>query len=314
MIRWLTVALGFLVAQSALAPSPARAQEADQAADETTGQTVDLIDVAMARRELSTLVGALQAAGLVGVLQGEGPFTVFAPSNEAFDALGAELDVLLAPSGRDALVALLTYHLAPGRVVSADVSAGELATVHGDELRLSVEDDGTVRVGDARLLATDVPASNGVIHVIDAVVRPESLPPPIPAPTLLQVARAEGFSTLAAAVEQAGLADTLIGEGPFTMFAPTDAAFAALGDEALASLLEGENRAKLGAILTYHLVPGAVPGRDVVKGRYTTVQGTDLKVKVKRGSTVLDGRAAVLRTDLQATNGVIHGIDTVLVP
>ena len=98
------------------------------------------------------------------------------------------------------------------------------------------------------------------------------------------------------------------------MFAPTDAAFAALGDEALASLLEEENRAKLVAILTYHLVPGAVPGRDVVKGRYTTVQGTDLKVKVKRGSTVLDGRAAVLRTDLQATNGVIHGIDTVLVP
>jgi uncharacterized surface protein with fasciclin (FAS1) repeats len=128
----------------------------------------------------------------------------------------------------------------------------------------------------------------------------------------------EDFSTLLEAVGAAGLAETLSGEGPFTVFAPTDAAFAALPEETLQSLLEPENQDQLTGILTYHVVPAEVPASEVMPGDVETVNGADLTVSVEDGTVVLeDGQgneAMVTQTDIEASNGVIHVIDAVLLP
>ncbi len=133
-----------------------------------------IVDVASGNPDFSTLVAAVSAAGLVETLQGEGPFTVFAPTNAAFAALPAGLvDKLLLPENKDTLVAILTYHVVSGQVLAADVAAGDVASVQGENITVSV--DGGVKVNDANVVATDVMASNGVIHVIDAVILPPSL-------------------------------------------------------------------------------------------------------------------------------------------
>jgi uncharacterized surface protein with fasciclin (FAS1) repeats len=134
----------------------------------------DIVAVASANPAFSTLVAAVSAAGLVETLQGPGPFTVFAPTNDAFAALPAGLvDALLLPENKDALVQILTYHVVPGRVLAADVTAGDVPTVQGTNLTITT--DGGVKVFDANVIQTDVLASNGVIHVIDQVLVPDGL-------------------------------------------------------------------------------------------------------------------------------------------
>ncbi|MEY3805593.1 MAG: hypothetical protein RIR69_405 [Actinomycetota bacterium] len=133
-----------------------------------------IVDVASANDDFSTLVTALGAADLVETLQGDGPFTVFAPTNAAFEALPAGLvDKLLLPENKDVLVAILTYHVVAGEVMAADVTAGDVASVQGENI--TVTTDGGVKVNDANVVTTDVEASNGVIHVIDAVIVPPSI-------------------------------------------------------------------------------------------------------------------------------------------
>jgi uncharacterized surface protein with fasciclin (FAS1) repeats len=133
----------------------------------------DIVALASATPDLSTLVSAVQAAELVETLQGEGPFTVFAPTNEAFEAVGqSTLDELLAPEGKEQRTDILTYHVVPGELMAADLEDGqELETVQGATLRVSVEGD-TVKVGDATVASADVDAANGVVHVIDTVLMP----------------------------------------------------------------------------------------------------------------------------------------------
>ena len=145
-------------------PTPTPSAEAAQ----------DIVALASATPELSTLVSAVQAAELVETLQGEGPFTVFAPTDEAFAAVGQDtLDTLLGPEGKDQLTDVLTYHVVSGELTAADLEDGqELTTVQGATLPVSVDGD-QVRVGDATLAMADVEASNGVVHVIDAVLLPE---------------------------------------------------------------------------------------------------------------------------------------------
>ena len=134
----------------------------------------DIVAIASANEDFSTLVAAVSAAGLVETLQGEGPFTVFAPTNAAFDALPAGLvDKLLMPENKDVLVKILTYHVVSGAIMAADVTAGEVPTVQGESITVTV--DGGVKVNDANVTATDIVASNGVIHVIDAVILPPSV-------------------------------------------------------------------------------------------------------------------------------------------
>jgi uncharacterized surface protein with fasciclin (FAS1) repeats len=135
----------------------------------------NIVEIAVGNPDFSTLVAALQAAGLVDALAGEGPFTVFAPTNAAFAALPAgTLDMLLLPENKDKLAAILTYHVVPGKVMAADVvTLTEATSLEGDSIAISVS-DGAVMVDGANVVATDIEASNGVIHVIDAVILPGS--------------------------------------------------------------------------------------------------------------------------------------------
>lgn len=133
----------------------------------------DIVDTAVSAGQFKTLVKAVQEAGLVDTLKGDGPFTVFAPTDEAFAKLPAgTLEVLL--KDKDKLVAVLTYHVVPGKVMAAQVKPGQVKTVQGQPLTLSAS-YGTVMVNNARVVKTDIIASNGVIHVIDTVVLPQEL-------------------------------------------------------------------------------------------------------------------------------------------
>jgi uncharacterized surface protein with fasciclin (FAS1) repeats len=133
----------------------------------------DIVDTAVSAGQFNTLASALEAAGLVDTLKGEGPFTVFAPTDEAFANLPAgTLDSLLKPENRDQLTAILTYHVVPGKVMAADVvGLSEAGTVNGQAIDIEVDGD-TVKIDGASVVATDIAASNGVIHVIDAVILP----------------------------------------------------------------------------------------------------------------------------------------------
>ncbi len=156
------------------AAAAAESSVADEAMDEEAAGTI--VDVAVEAGSFETLVAAVEAAGLAETLSGEGPFTVFAPTDEAFAALPEGLvDALLLPENQEALTAILTYHVLDGEVLAADVTAGDVPTLEGEDITISTDDG--VMVNDATVTATDVMASNGVIHVIDAVLVPPSIDP-----------------------------------------------------------------------------------------------------------------------------------------
>ncbi len=165
-----------LVVVPALAHNHGSDKEGSIAMEEKEGsmamEASDIVSVAVEAGDFETLATALEAANLVETLQGDGPFTVFAPTDEAFAALPeGTLEQLLDPENIDQLTAILTYHVVPGMVTSADIEPGDVETVQGSTVELTVE-DGTVMVNDATVVAADVKASNGVIHVIDTVILP----------------------------------------------------------------------------------------------------------------------------------------------
>ena len=278
----------------------------------------DIVDTAVADGRFTTLVAAVQAAELVDTLKGEGPFTVFAPTDDAFAALPeGTLDSLLLPENKQALTDILLYHVVSGEVMAADVTALTSATtVLGKDVTVKV-DMGNVYINEAQVVITDIATSNGVIHVINAVL----LPPADEAAmeeknTIVDIAVADGrFTTLVAALTAADLVETLSGEGPFTVFAPTDDAFAALPAGTLDTLLLPESKQALTDILLYHVVSGKVMAADVVTlSGATTVLGKDVTITVKDGNVFLNDTVQVIITDIEASNGVIHVIDAVLLP
>ena len=284
-------------------------------ATEAPVEASDIVDTAIADGRFTTLVAALQAAELVDALKAEGPFTVFAPTDDAFAALPeGTLDSLLLPENKQALTDILLYHVVEGKVMAADVTGLKSATtLLGKDVAVKV-DMGNVYINDAKVIITDIETSNGVIHVVDAVI----LPPTEEAAssTIVDIAVADGrFTTLVAAVTAADLVETLSGEGPFTVFAPTDDAFAALPEGTLDSLLLPENKQQLIDILLYHVVSGKVMAADVVTlPSATTVLGKDVTITVKDGKVFLNDTVEVIITDIEASNGVIHVIDAVLLP
>lgn len=269
-------------------------------------KALDIVDTAAGNKDFSTLVTAVKAAGLVETLKGKGPFTVFAPTNAAFAKIDPKaLEALI--KDKAALTGVLTYHVVPGSVTAADVVKLNFAdSVNGQ--RLPISSKMGVTVGAAKVTTTDIKCSNGVIHVIDAVLMPETK-------DVVGVAAGAGqFNTLAKLIEAAGLTSTLQGAGPFTVFAPTDAAFAKLPKETVDSLLKPENKAKLAAILTYHVVPGRIFSDQAVKaGTAKTVQGQSVTIAVKEGKAKVND-ANLVKTDINASNGVIHVIDSVILP
>lgn len=269
----------------------------------------DIVDTAVSAGSFKTLVAAVKAAGLVETLKGPGPFTVFAPTDEAFAKLPkGTVGELLKPENRKKLQAVLTYHVVPGRLKAADVSKLTGAkTVQGQSVAITADRSG-VTVDGARVVSADIAASNGIIHVIDSVILPADKD------IIDTAAGNESFSTLVAAVKAAGLVDTLKGPGPFTVFAPTDEAFAKLPEGTVASLLKPENKDQLTAVLTYHVVPGKVMAADVVKlSSAKTVNGKPVAVKVSDDGVMIN-KAKVVATDVETTNGVIHIVDSVLLP
>jgi len=278
----------------------------------------DIVDTAIADGRFTTLVAAVQAAELVDTLKGEGPFTVFAPTDDAFAALPAgTVDELVKPENKQKLTDILLYHVVSGSVMAADVTAlTSAATVLGKDVAVKV-DMGSVYINEAKVIITDIATSNGVIHVIDAVLLPPSDDAMMEEKnTIVDIAVADGrFTTLVAAVTAADLVETLSGEGPFTVFAPTDDAFAALPAGTLDSILLPENKQQLTDILLYHVVSGKVMAADVVTlTSAPTVLGKDVTVTVKDGKVFLNDTVQVIITDIEASNGVIHVIDAVLLP
>jgi len=273
-------------------------------------QEQNLVQLAGETESLSTLVTAIEAAGLGETLSGEGPFTVFAPTNEAFAALpDGTLEMLLKPENKESLAAILKYHVVSGAVMSTDLSDGQTAkTVQGEKVVIKTE--GGVSVNGAAVTAADVSASNGVVHIIDEVILPPSMQPK----NIVQLAMAnEELSTLVAAVKAAGLVNTLSGKGPFTVFAPTNAAFEALPEGTLEALLKPENKDQLTAILTYHVVPAKVMSSDLSNGQTAaTVQGENVTVNLTDGVKI--SGANVVAADVDASNGVVHVIDQVILP
>jgi transforming growth factor-beta-induced protein len=270
-----------------------------------------IVDIAAGNPDFSTLVAAVLAADLAKALSGAGPFTVFAPTNEAFAKLPAgTLESLLLPENKQALTDILLYHVVSGSVLAADVvNLSEAETLLGKNVNIKV-DMGNVMINEATVVATDIIADNGVIHVIDSVILP-----PADLADIVDTAVADGrFTTLAAALGAADLIETLKGEGPFTVFAPTNDAFAALPEGTVESLLLPENKQALTDILLYHVVAGKVMAEDVVTlTEAETVLGQNVSIKVDMGKVYINDSEVII-TDIETSNGVIHVIDAVLLP
>ena len=307
-----------------VAPEPTRMPEPTAVpTEEPMPQTI--VDLAVADGRFTTLVSAVQAAGLVDTLKSEGPFTVFAPTDEAFAALPAgTLDSLLQPENKQQLTDILLYHVVPSKVMAADVAGldGKSAgtALEGQSIDIKVDMGNVYLNENTKVLITDIEASNGVIHVIDSVMLPPSDEAMSEEPMdIVDTAVADGrFTTLVAAVQAAGLVDTLKSEGPFTVFAPTDEAFAALPAGTLDSLLQPENKQQLTDILLYHVVPGKVMAADVVgldgQSAETALEGKSINIKVDGDKVILNDTVNVILTDIETSNGVIHVIDAVLLP
>ena len=252
-----------------------------------------------------SLVAALTHANLVTTLQGTGPFTVFAPTDQAFIDAGIDLADFDTPEENDTLTDILLYHVVSGSVASSAVTDGMIATmVNGDKAKFGVN-GATVTIGDATVTSADVQASNGIIHVIDKV-----LMPPVDIPSVAQTTGIH--NSLVAAVIQADLLTTLEGTGPFTVFAPTDQAFIDAGID-LATLDTPEGKQTLADILLYHVVSSEVPSSAVTECMSAdAANGQPLAFTVDGGVMVND--ANVTMADVIASNGLIHVIDKVLTP
>lgn len=281
----------------------------DKDDDNMDAMEKDIVETAVADMQFSSLVAALVKADLVGALKGDGPFTVFAPTDEAFEQLFIDLGI----TGLDELSAadlapILLYHVVSGNVMSTDLSNGYVATLSsgpGDNsLNLLVDADNIMLNGDVSITSADIETTNGVIHVINKVLLP---------PTVVDLAiDNSNFSTLVAAVLKAELAETLSGTGPFTVFAPTNAAFDDLFTALEVTGIDQLTKEQLIPILQYHVVAGNVRSTDLSTGSVTTLNG-DIDINVGMSVTI-NTDANVVATDVQGSNGVVHVIDKVLVP
>lgn len=279
--------------------------------------TKNIVEVASANSAFSSLVTAVSTAGLVDALSGDGPLTVFAPTDDAFAKLDPATlnDLLTNPDSLPALSNILQYHVVPGRITSdmlgLDVVSllkgatvnGYVEMLNGDDVRVDVTPFGLMLNGSAMVTQADLKVGNGVIHVIDEVL--------LPPMDIVDTAVAAGFSTLVTAVQAAGLEGALRGEGPLTVFAPTEDAFAALGDT-LNDLIA--NPTLLADILAYHVVDGEVYSANVAAGPVTMLNGDEANISVSEDGMLMINDATIVTTDIVTSNGVIHVIDTVILP
>ena len=297
-------------------------------------QPQNIVQTAQAAGQFHTLLSLLDQTGLTATLEGPGPFTVFAPTDAAFAKLPqSTLDALAADPAT--LKKILLYHVVSGAVSSqAAAAAGSATTVEGENVTFTSTPGGGLQVDGANVVAANIQASNGVIHAIDTVLTPPSLAPaPVPQ-TIVDVAEASGqFTTLVKLLHATGLDTVLEGAGPFTVFAPTDAAFARLPASTLSAL--AADPALLKQVLLYHVVSGRLLAADLARAhRVQTVEGDDVWISSQCGplgwfarrlpwwvrwhggtcSAIRVNDANVVSQDIAASNGEIQAIDTVLMP
>ncbi|GFR92079.1 fasciclin domain containing protein [Elysia marginata] len=276
---------------------------------ESESADADRIPEVAAKLGLDKLVSAVVDAGLKETLESEGPFTVFGPSNEAFDNLPEWAKKEIA--NVTILAEILKFHVLSGKVESKSLTNDlQVATEDGQNLRINLYDVDKKRVATAQcapidLSRVDQAASNGVIHVVDAVLIPPY------GDINATVAACPVFETLETAIQVAGLHKILSGPGPYTLFAPTDNAFAKLPESQLKDLLE--NPTKLAEVLKYHVVSGTFCSSGLTSGNVKTLHGQEVAIKVSSDGVVVN-ESKVISADGSVTNGVVHAIDTVLLP
>ena len=281
-----------------------------------------IYDIADNAPDFSTLVQAVNAADLEDTLSSPGTYTIFAPTNEAFEKLpSSTLKKLLNPMYKPQLTDLLLYHALGDEVLSSDLSDGmEATTLNGEEISITLNPP---RVNQKSKIILedglyDIEASNGVIHAIDTLLTPTSY-----SQNIVDIANSDtdNFSTLLLAAKKAGLVDELTGDGPFTLFAPTNDAFDKLPPGTLDDLLLPANKKTLQDILLYHVVPGNIVSSELGSKSVslpTLPNGQSITVEMVGKSIYVNGHkrkgAKVIDVDIIASNGVIHVIDKVLLP
>ncbi|MBK6962806.1 MAG: fasciclin domain-containing protein [Bacteroidales bacterium] len=281
--------------------------------DEDQMDPKNIVEVASSNADFSILVQALDKAGLVSTLEGAGPFTVFAPTNEAFNALFAQLGVSgINDLSAETLKPILLNHVISGNVKSSDIATGYAETFNNtapgeNKVKIFINKGSSVMVDGSKVVTVDVLASNGVIHAIDKVI--------LPASVVSHAINNPDFSILVQAVVKAGLVEALSAPGPFTVFAPTNDAFNALFAVLGVSGIENLTEEQLTPILLYHVVSGNILASQVSTGMVPTLKaGSNIDVVANTMGVKLNGNANVVATDVQGSNGVIHVIDAVLLP
>lgn len=279
---------------------------------------LNIVEVAAANASFSTLVTAVQTAGLAETLSGTGPFTVFAPTNEAFGRFLTDNELtanqLLASDNLDDI---LTYHVLNTEVPASAVSAGKVTSVETSPFYVSVAPNNDIWInGNSKIIQTDVNASNGVIHVLDYVIT-------APTQNIAEIAVAAStaatpqFTQLVAALVRANLVDAFTGgfDDNLTVFAPTDAAFAELYTTLGVSGVDEIPLETLTAVLRYHVVPARAFSQDLREGASlpTLLTGSNLKVNLAN-LKINDSGLVPTALNIHGTNGVIHAIDKVLLP
>ena len=272
----------------------------------TVGISQTVVDIIVNSADHTTLEAAVIAAELDDDLSGAGPFTVFAPTDAAFANLpaGTVDDLLLDPTGN--LAKILLHHVIGAEVLSSSLSDGQVATtLLGQNIEVSITTAG-VFINGAQVTVADIDATNGVVHVVDAVI--------MPAATVVDViVNSADHTTLEAAVIAAELDDDLSGAGPFTVFAPTDAAFANLPAGTVDDLLL-DPTGDLAKILLHHVVSGEVLSSDLSDGQVaTTLLGQGIEVTIDANGVFING-AQVTVADIRTLNGVVHVVDAVIMP
>lgn len=271
-----------------------------------------LLDVIQDDPEFSTLAGIIQDLGLTDAVTND-ELTVFAPTNSAFEAISDVIPTLT----NDDLTQIVLYHLTEGTVLSTDLGAQQdVEMLQGEVTLVEAGVNGVFINGDTEVVNPDLEASNGVVHGIDSVLLPTEFRVALEGPSLVEVAEQAGnFTTLIELAETAGLTTTLQFKGPYTAFAPTDAAFEELGQQVDLGAITS-NTDLLALILTYHVLFGEVLSTDL-EAQQTVASATQepLYITAGEGGVTVNGNADVTTADItDATNGVIHVVDSVLLP
>lgn len=261
----------------------------------------NIVDVASDAGNFTTLVDALVQTGLDEALQGAGPFTVFAPTDDAFSSVD------LSGLSEDQLAEILQYHVISGNIASGDLTPPQTAeALAGGNLFVTAENGDIIINNNATVTTPDVGASNGTIHVINQVLLPNQFL------DIVQIAQKDfNLTSLVTALSNANLVSTLKGDGPFTVFAPTNAAF-----EEASSTIESLTENQVAEVLQYHAAAANLLAGNLSDGQtITTVQEEDITVNIdSEGNVTLNGSVNVVEVNREGTNGVVHIIDSVLVP